>query len=634
MALVISVVIWFAILSAGSIYGAAVWKKRYEEMLPVTCSAIVLILFVFGIAGNLKAGVAITELLAAVLYIFTVIHLIKSKDIQNFRKNLITPGGVIFCVILAGAYLFNYGKLAADWDEFSHWATVVKAMVTVDGLGTNPQANLLFPEYPPGMALFQYFLQKIYISTGGIKFSEWLLYLAYQVLFFAFVMPFFSNIKQKKVCSALVSGIVVFLFPLIFFNAVYTSLYIDPMLGMLAGTGLATVFLCENRDWLYTLRIACTCMMLILCKDAGALFAVFIVMAYISVRLYDSRQVLRKAWKKAAAESLFVIMALWLPRFVWSIHLKHTVANKTFTVPIDWGKFFNIITAREQGWQRAVWEGYFKKLISQTLPVGNTGISLNYSGLALLMLGAAIVLFLWCEKEQEGQKFKSRLLMAVMSCQYVIYALGLCILYMFKFSSYEGSGYASFDRYMNIVNLAMGIFVILCLLKIFQKSEHAIENGIFILSGIILISPMEYVGNYLRRYYVTSSLKTRAPYEAISAEIERCVPDGSKMWFIAQESTGFEQLVVGFNIQEKFIKREGWGWSIGAPFYEGDVWTVSVTAEEWRKQLLEDYDYVVLYKINDYFVQNFESVFADDTEIAEGTIYEVDRETGLLEKCE
>ena len=106
------------------------------------------------------------------------------------------------------------------------------------------------------------------------------------------------------------------------------------------------------------------------------------------------------------------------------------------------------------------------------------------------------------------------------------------------------------------------------------------------------------------------------------------------MWFIAQESTGFEQLIVGFNIQEKFIKREGWGWSIGAPFYEGDVWTVSVTAEEWRKQLLEDYDYVVLYKINDYFVQNFESVFADDTEIAEGTIYEVDRETGLLEKCE
>ena len=540
---------------------------------------------------------------------------------------------MIFCVILAGAYLFNYGKLAADWDEFSHWATVVKAMVTVDGLGTNPKANLLFPEYPPGMALFQYFLQKIYISIGGIKFSEWLLYLAYQVLFFAFAMPFFSNIKQKKVCSALVSGIVIFLCPLIFFNTVYTALYIDPMLGMLAGTGLATVFLCERRDWLYTLRIACTCMMLVLCKDAGALFAVFIVMAYITVQLYDNRRALRKTWKKTAVESLLVVMALWLPRFVWSVHLKHTVASETFTVPIDWGKFFDIITAREQGWQRAVWEGYFNMLISQTLPVGSTGISLNYSGLALLMLGAAAVLFLWCEKEQEGKKFKSRLLMAVMSCQYVIYAVGLCILYMFKFSPYEGSRYASFDRYMNIVNLAMGIFVILCLLKIFQKSEHAIENGIFILSGIILISPMEYVGAYLKRSYVASSVDTRWAYEAISNEIEKYVPDESKIWFIDQESQGFEQLVVGFNIQEHFIRR-GEIWSIGEPFFEGDVWTVSMTAEEWRNQLLEDYDYVVLYKINDYFIQNFESVFADDTEITEGTIYEVDRETGLLEKCE
>ncbi len=484
------------------------------------------------------------------------------------------------------------------------------------------------------MSLFQYFLQKIYIFTDGAKFSEWRLYLAYQVLFFAFVMPFFNNIKQKKAYSALVSVIVIFLCPLIFFNTVYTALYIDPMLGMLAGTGLATVFLCENRDWLYTLRIACTCMMLVLCKDVGILFAIFIVVAYIIVRLYDNKRALWKTWKKAAAESSLLIMALWLPRLVWSIHLKYTVASKTFTVPVDWGKFFNIITAREQGWQRTAWEGYFKKLISQTLPVGNTGISLNYSGLALLMLGAATVLFLWCEKEQEGKKFKSRLLIAVMSCQYAIYAVGLCILYMFKFGSYEGPRYASFDRYMNIVNLAMGIFVILCLLKIFQRSEHMVESGILILSGIILISPMEYVGNYLRRYYVTSALNIRAPYEAISAEIEKYIPEGAEMWLIAQESKGFERLIVNFNVQEKFIKCYNSTGSIGEPFYEGDVWTTPMTVEEWENLYIEGCDYVVLYRINDYFVQNFKSAFADDAEIAEGTIYKVNKETGLLEKCE
>ncbi len=89
----ISVILWFTILSAGSVCGAAVWKKRYEEMFPVTCSAIVLILFICGIVGSLKAGVVITELLAAALYIFTAIYLIRLKDIQNFRKNLITSGG-------------------------------------------------------------------------------------------------------------------------------------------------------------------------------------------------------------------------------------------------------------------------------------------------------------------------------------------------------------------------------------------------------------------------------------------------------------------------------------------------------------------------------------------------------------
>ena len=90
---VVSVILWFLILSAGSVYGAAMWKKRYEEMLPITCSAIVFLLFVCGIAGNLRVGAVITAVLAVMMYLLTVIHLMKTKDIQDFKKYFISSGG-------------------------------------------------------------------------------------------------------------------------------------------------------------------------------------------------------------------------------------------------------------------------------------------------------------------------------------------------------------------------------------------------------------------------------------------------------------------------------------------------------------------------------------------------------------
>ena len=67
----VSLILWFVFLSSGSVLCAAVWGKKYEEALPVTCSALVLLLFLFGIAGILKTGVLFVCFLGGVnLYFF------------------------------------------------------------------------------------------------------------------------------------------------------------------------------------------------------------------------------------------------------------------------------------------------------------------------------------------------------------------------------------------------------------------------------------------------------------------------------------------------------------------------------------------------------------------------------------
>ena len=90
-----------------------------------------------------------------------------------------------------------------------------------------------------------------------------------------------------------------------------------------------------------------------------------------------------------------------------------------------------------------------------------------------------------------------------------------------------------------------------------------------------------------------------------------------------------------FNARPSFLGGEGRGesWSIGEPFYEGDTRTVYFTAEEWRTILLQEYDYLALFHINEYFIENYGEIFSDSAQIEDNTLFYVNKTTGYLEKC-
>ena len=146
----VSLILWFAFLSSGSVLCAAVWGKKYEEVLPVTCSALVLLLFLFGIAGILKAGVLFVCFLGAAIYIFSAIYIFHNKCHSIFLEKFFTPGFFVFFILLLAACCLNIGKMAENWDEFSHWIDIVKVMATLDDFGTHPGSGSAFMSYPPG----------------------------------------------------------------------------------------------------------------------------------------------------------------------------------------------------------------------------------------------------------------------------------------------------------------------------------------------------------------------------------------------------------------------------------------------------------------------------------------------------
>lgn len=630
----ITLLLWFGILSSGGALGAAICKKKYEEMLPITASVLVLLLFLCGIMGILKVGAVLVCILGAAVYVCAGIWVVRKKNFGEFVKNFFSPGFLIFTILFLFVCYFNFGKLADSWDEFSHWADIVKVMATLDTYGTNPEAYSLCQSYPPGMSLFQYFLQKLSAWTGG-GFTEWQLYVAYQVLVLIFMLPFVKNLHIKQPLAMLVSMAIIFICPLLFYQSIYAAMYIDPFLGVLSGSGLATVFLCKERDAFYSLRVLLTCAMLVLAKDAGMLFAVFLGGAYVLDMLFIGREE-EIAWERRKLQEyssiLYAILAIGVPRWLWSLHLKLTHAKVSFTTRVDISQLLDVIFKRDHTYRRWLWGEYYRKLITQTISLGDTNIRLSYLMLLFLLLSLFLILGLPYRKDEIYPK-KSILLVWTMGIQFAVYIIGLCVTYMFKFSEYEATNFASFDRYINIVFLAAWIVCAMVLVDLLQKVKK--EENVFamgVLSVIVVISPMGQVYNYATRAAVTASIQTRSAYAPMVQEIEEHVEERSHIYFVSQEDNGFDYWVVRYSARPNIFSSGNW--SIGESFYSGDIWTQDMTADEWQAILLDGYDYVALYRVNDYFLQNFSGLFEDELTIENNSLYKVNKESGLLERCE
>lgn len=222
-------------------------------------------------------------------------------------------------------------------------------------------------------------------------------------------------------------------------------------MGVLSGTGLAAVFLCKKRDIFYSLQISLTMAMLVLAKDVGILLVGFLGIAYVLDYVHGYRTDNGKAsgsfrYKQWICIPVSVI-AIGLPKLLWNLHLKVTGTHASFSQLYDIKEVIWVILGRNTGWQRTVWINYYRELDERVVPIGNTGIVINYYALLFLLMGLIAVLRLLYEKKEDGYRWKGRMLLWCVGIQFAVYIVGLCITYFSKFSEAEAIGYASFASF-------------------------------------------------------------------------------------------------------------------------------------------------------------------------------------------
>ena len=82
--------LFLAVLLSGSVFAAARFGRKFEEILPITCMGIVLLLFLFGAVGILGAGVYAVLIAAACFWAYGLWRLVKGEG-KRLIKSMITP---------------------------------------------------------------------------------------------------------------------------------------------------------------------------------------------------------------------------------------------------------------------------------------------------------------------------------------------------------------------------------------------------------------------------------------------------------------------------------------------------------------------------------------------------------------
>lgn len=562
--------------------------------------------------GGLKYGVIIILLLTLGIYIYGVIKVIKDHGEKGVNKVSYLWIISFLMIYFLMCYATN-GKLFSGTDEFSHWGDIVKVMVALDDFGTNAYSESLFPSYPPGISLLQYFMTKIHYILFEHEFAEWLCYLTRNMLMLSFLIPFFEK-EANKIIRAILATAMVVLAPMVFFSyESYQKIYADCMLGVLTGCGFAAIIIWQDHKAYRTTYISTVCIMLVLTKDAGLLMAAMIGIAYAIAVIFDNTNCTDRI-----RDILWIFAAISIPKLLWNYKVWSSGVTKAFSNPYDFKEILQIIFGNVQTYRTEVWIKFGEAF--KTVYLGGGKLRFTCLIWAIILIGGiAIVLF--CPVIRKTQVnlclIKSRIVVFLsLVMTYAIFVLGICFSYMYKFGEGEALELASFSRYISIIYTALWIFLIMMAFNMEIRKKYKIINVVLLLIAELMISPLDYANIFFRGYDAQNSIEFRRQYEDVQKQITEMTAElDSKIYFIAEkEDYSFHYLIC------KYIARP-------YTLTKDKIFSKGMDSRDFM-DILDQYDYLVLYEPDEEFQKKYADIFAGEIPIT--GIYYIDKGRNVL----
>lgn len=404
----------------------------------VSMTGIGLVLFWGALAGALKQT---ADLLLLGGLAGSVIFLI-----LLCRKKIRFPGlilcGVCFAAGTAVFACLTLNLKFVHYDNFSHWALIVKYLLSADQLPGAGTELIPFRDYPPGSSLFIYYICRYAGHSQGVML------LAQNSLIFACLLSVFGIVREKRrflLYSTLGMGCAL----LSYLNLTIriNSLLVDFLLPLLAMASIAVSFRCgEEKGRLCILQILLLGYTGII-KSTGLFFA-GVAGGYALWKIVRSGKTApgKRIRRFLYAASLIIGMAL--PFLVWRHHLKTDLAG--FTGKFETGS----VNAGGNLLGEELYGSVIRKFIMTALDPAGRAVQVF---LLCNVLALAAVLFARFKMKRRWEL--GRILVAA-DIVVLLYYAGMLYMYLYTMPEEEAVRLAGFERYAcSIMVLAAGMLI-------------------------------------------------------------------------------------------------------------------------------------------------------------------------------
>ncbi|MGM0843731.1 MAG: hypothetical protein ACQEUT_02055 [Bacillota bacterium] len=429
-------------LSLGGL-GAAIYHKLriHKAFIPIFLySLITFLLFFAGILNILPLAANIIYYAGLFVWPVLLYRIVKRKQ-QIHLKKLLTPA-LIFFITATAAFMFLLdGVYFTHYDNFSHWALIVKEMYLMGGL-PDDSTVITFRNYPPGSALFIYF---ILASTG---YAESYALMAQSFLTAASLTVLFTWTSWKNPLYIILSLLAVVCLVSLELSSIF-NLIVDKTLGMVAFTSVFIAWY-YRHDWKKNIVVNVPILvLLILLKDSGKLFVILNGLLILGI-IVRSQKGISLSFMKVKFLGKVSAILFGIPILINYLWMKYT--EKAYTVSYEENKYAvtgSKVTSpnKSEEFIQSLFPNMMQNLIDLDSQLFLVYIMINVA-MIISFIGSWLIY----------KKASKLLIYAFLFCNFsfAVYIGSLFLMYLYLMPEPEAVRLASYDRYLTTIVIYLG----------------------------------------------------------------------------------------------------------------------------------------------------------------------------------
>jgi len=600
----------FGAILGGAVFAAAVWKRRVAEMIPLSVLFLIAHSWLCGQAGLLRFSAPVSVFGMIALGGAALALSVLRKDAWKLVWDVSL---VFFALGFAWLLYVSAGRLPLEQADYTQWALAPKAMFYENSLTPAGVAAV-----SPALAVLQTIFQSCNALFPSGGFEDWILYVAVGTACLALLLPFAYSAHPNKWARAgyaLLYFLTAVCVPLQFFG-LFSALNPDGFLAILAASCLLVA--AQKKSLSHAFIMGLYLAVLTLTKDAGLFFAAaaFAVYAVTLVRSAEYRQAERgrRMW-------LLVIPVLFLllARLSWW----HAGLSLHGAVAGVWNLFWQSFAAKLINVRLALTAGSVTVLSLAT-------VHLSYLALCIALAVGTALLVRALQNKRELRDARAALWTAAAAA--VLYTAGLLLAYWFAVDEADAAKLLNFERLI-AVGFAAWILVaaetakgVLDLRPRWTWRRHLL---VILACGCVIFAGSSAVSDLTSREFTAANEKYHTYYAAADTA-QAAIPGDTSVYIVCQNDDGTAFSTLRYALCPRRTNT-GTTWWLRDPDDKQYEWTYPVTPEAWQAEL-KDYDYVLVYRADDYLQTAVARAVTADGTIQANTIYRVDKDTGLLEE--